>query len=49
MPSIERVKEIVIGAAIAVPVFFVGGKLIRAVKDEIWPSNDEDEFFEDDD
>ena len=48
MPSIERVKEIVTGAAIAVPVFYIGGKLIRALKDEIWPSDDEDEFFEDD-
>ncbi len=48
MPSIERVKEIVIGAAIAVPVFFVGGKLIRVIKDEIWPSNDNEEFFDDD-
>ena len=48
MVTINRVKEIVTGAAIAVPVFYIGGKLIRALKEEIFPSDDEDEFFEDD-
>ena len=48
MPSIERVKEIVTAAAIAVPVFWIGGKILKTIKDEISPSDDE-EFFEDDD
>ena len=49
MVTIDKVKEIVIGAAIAVPVFFVGGKVIRAIKDEFFPSDDDDEFIEFDD
>lgn len=49
MPTIERVKDIVTAAAISVPIFYFGGKLIRAIRDEISPSDD-DEFieFEDD-
>ena len=41
-------KELVIAAAIAVPVFWAGHKLLDTIKDEISPSDDE-EFFDDDD
>ena len=49
VPSIERVKEIIIGAAIALPIFWGGSKILSAVKDEIFPSDDDDrEEFEED-
>ena len=50
MVTINKVKEIVTGAAIAVPVFWIGGKILRTIKDEFWPSDDdEDIVFDDDD
>ncbi len=49
MVTINKVKEIVTAAAIAVPIFWIGGKILRTIKDEISPSDDADEFFEDDD
>ena len=49
MVTIDKVKEIVTGAAIAVPVFWIGGKILRTIKDEIWPSDDDEEIVFDDD
>ena len=49
MVTINRVKEIVTAAAISVPVLWLGGKVIRAIKDEISPSDDDEELVFDDD
>ena len=49
MPTIAKVKEIVTAAAIAVPIFWIGGKILKTIKDEISPSDDDEEIVFDDD
>ena len=49
MVTISKVKEIVTAAAIAVPIFWIGGKILRTIKDEISPSDDDEEIVFDDD
>ena len=49
MVTINRVKEIVTAAAISVPIFWFGGKILKTIKDEISPSDDDEEIVFDND